>query len=1222
MKNDIRLFINDEEIEFSADPKILLNYKETELHNPTIVRNTFTKQITVEGTNRNNDIFGHIWDLTRVQDESNFNPIIKTDFQLFVNDQLFTRGYCKLDKVTRTNNTTQYTLTLYGNLGTFFYNLSYLENSNVKKTLADLIFHDSLAPEPDLSFDITKEAVNEAWGQLAGGGSSYDEKWNIINFIPAYNGIPGDFDASKILVNNYHINQNTGDSGFRNGATIEGNTYRPVLGGALNQYGYSLAEMPDELTEWETRDLRSYLQRPCVSMKAIIDSCCQPDNNGGFQVKLDDHFFHINNPYFRDAWVTLPMLTDLEGVEGGTVTEITGATIPTASTMQYGANMYPIQVEGESLAAINNVNLDLSVRFSPAQTTTANTLYTHRRYKSNTTITLQPGTIVKSFEYNTGVIVQMFAYSMGGEVVGQSKAYFLGKSDTKPSNGEKMWDNFYDGKNDVGVEPDFVYLQGVWKKVDGDFVFADTNGNPVNINFTFQAPSNFVSMSLKVMTPFAYYSKYVWGNKAYRYIPNEQGNLNLYTSEYLDTRGNKTAAEVFALDRVTGRFYFVAEKMEGISVDYESLFSGTRITKKKLLTTEASPADYLLSYCKLFGLYFYYDSSEESDDPEIYPNGVVHIMDRDTFYTDEIVDLSELIDWDKKIEITPAMAASKWYQFDVEHADSEAENVYKGEYGRSYGSQTIDTNYNFDNNTINLYDGNVYKAGVMVLEKDKYFKKTPTGLPVYQYNGLKYSLFYRGAGDTDFTTTDFDFPISTTKYLEQINPLYEYYDSFPKLQLHTEDNSASDGSNVLTFFKGGISVTTDYWLTDDVADMATLNDATPCWIMTRDEYNAAGERIAYRTTWLPYFTRDLILFGSEYGNIVHSWNFGHPQVTYSPDTYTTDGDSLYDKCWRNYIRDLYDVNTRKLSCYVRAELDERPWPYWLRRFYWFENSIWMLNEIKDLNPASFDTTKMEFIKVQDMEDYKLEKIEYQGHNELILDEHQIGCSGGTITGRMILQGAGGWFATDFITGVDGHGQHYQLDSYQAMVPHSGRGQTETIFQVTVPGNSGDTPITWTVAVEDDFDIWYRDSFIQDTCAVPPTPSGDTSGDTIYIILTPSAQSVSQLATAATIAYQISGGTLTNFGITCNEGWAAATIGSGNVINIQMMQNSTPYDRTAYITASGMSSSGAVTSTATVRQRADNIDVWPDSITFGYQGNEQSRTEVVGSSEWTTDIIDN
>lgn len=106
-------------------------------------------------------------------------------------------------------------------------------------------------------------------------------------------------------------------------------------------------------------------------------------------------------------------------------------------------------------------------------------------------------------------------------------------------------------------------------------------------------------------------------------------------------------------DRVNGNFVFAVDRFEGVGTDYEGLFSGTKITKERLLSTKNTPCDYLLSYAKMFGLYFYYDSTEVADDPEKYPSGVVHIMDRDTFYTDEVVDLSKMIDWDKKIEITP-----------------------------------------------------------------------------------------------------------------------------------------------------------------------------------------------------------------------------------------------------------------------------------------------------------------------------------------------------------------------------------------------------------------------------------------------------------------------------------------------------------------------------------------------------------------------------------------
>ena len=275
MNNDVRLFINGEEIEFSQDPKILLNYKETELHNPTVVRNSFTKQIQVEGTNRNNDIFGHIWELTRVQD-GNFNPIKKADFQLFVNGELSQKGYVKLDKVTRTNNTTQYSFTLYGGLGSFFYNLTYDQDNagNTKKTLASLKYTivGDIDVEPDMNFTIDKDNVYEAWGQIAGFGSVSNDRWNVINFIPALNGIPGDFDAAKVLINNYQLNSG-GASGFINGQTVDGVTYRPVLNGALNQNGYSLGEMPHDLQEWQTRDLRCYNQRPVVYMYRIIQAC-------------------------------------------------------------------------------------------------------------------------------------------------------------------------------------------------------------------------------------------------------------------------------------------------------------------------------------------------------------------------------------------------------------------------------------------------------------------------------------------------------------------------------------------------------------------------------------------------------------------------------------------------------------------------------------------------------------------------------------------------------------------------------------------------------------------------------------------------------------------------------------------------------------------------------------------------------------------------------------
>ena len=1199
MKNDIRLYINGKAIEFSKDPGILLNYKEVELHNPTIARNSFTKQITVEGTNTNNDIFGHIWNLERIQGD-NFNPIRKTDFELYVNDELFQRGYCKLDRITRTSTSIQYQITLYGNLGQFFYNLSYEDDSsNTKKTLASLTYSEEFASEPDLDFTIDKDNVYQAWGQIAGFGNSTNPRWRVINFIPALNGIPSDFDASKVLINNAERL-----SGFDPSRTVGDAEYSAVLNGYLTQSGYTLGEMPHELQEWQTRDLRSYNQRPAISMYRIIQACCQPENNGGFRVELDSHFFRMDNPYYVDAWMTLPMLKDLEGISKGETYTITGATVGTSTSIYK-----PINFNTPSQVSINNVNLNLSVRFTPNMTTSATNLYTYRHFTSKGVVTTNYFEYVKDYQTNLGPIVQMFALGSNGEVLGQSKAYYLGSSKTFPGYNDPMWEDYW--MHDYGTEPEYVFLDGYWKKVGGNYVFANRQGSPTDINFSFSAPSNFTSLVLKVKNPRGEWTKYFgfpFGGGQQGGKRNDSNVCALYTSETYDGSGRYTLEQAASLDRITGSWNFVITSMEGVAKDYEGMFSGTKITKDVLLTTEHTPADYLLSYCKLFGLYFYYDSTEVANDPVKYPSGVVHIMDRDTFYTDEVVDLSKYIDWDKKVDITPAMASAKWYKFDVEHTDAELEVGYKGQYGKDYGAQLVNTNYNFDNNTTDLYEDNVFKSGIMALEKDKYYKKDATGLPVYPYNGLKYNLYHRSAPNEEFDTLEIEHQVKTTMFMTSVNPDYEFFNIFPMLQLHGDDNTPVDGDNILVFFKGSVGGNgIDYWLTDDVGEMITLNDATPCWLLTKTAYDGSGREIAKKLNYFPYFTRDLTVFG-EYGNIIHSWNFGHPQEVYTPDTYSTDMDSIYDKCWRDYIRDVYDVDTRKLTCYVRAIMDDKPWPYWLRRFYWFENSIWALNEITDLNPASLGTTKMEFIKVQDMNNYRLAPITYSGAESLILDQTSIGCTGGTITGTVRLQSGGGWYAEDNISGIDGEGNTHYIATYGNMHPTSAQGQ-ETTFTLDIPENTGNTPISWTISVEDDFDRPLRGVLIQETCH---------TGSTLSIV--PNEALVSQ--PSGTTSFTVLATYVDDLTFTTDADWLTLTP-TDQGFTAEYQENLTDSARTATITASGTGTEGTITATATITQSGlGSIDVNVDSLVFDYNNTYAQRFQVITQDSWTSELNDN
>ena len=69
MNNEVKLYINNQEVEFQQSPDILFTYQEDDLTNPTVVKNSYTKTIKIPGTNKNNAIFDGIWNLERVQSE-------------------------------------------------------------------------------------------------------------------------------------------------------------------------------------------------------------------------------------------------------------------------------------------------------------------------------------------------------------------------------------------------------------------------------------------------------------------------------------------------------------------------------------------------------------------------------------------------------------------------------------------------------------------------------------------------------------------------------------------------------------------------------------------------------------------------------------------------------------------------------------------------------------------------------------------------------------------------------------------------------------------------------------------------------------------------------------------------------------------------------------------------------------------------------------------------
>lgn len=291
----ITLYIADKKVDLDEQSFILFNYAFDDLSNPTIVKNSFTKQITLKATATNNAIFGKLFrsDRTTTFGEGYtgmaFDPLRKTPFTIYNSlGEVVESGYVKVDSVTREG----YKISLYGGLGSFLYGLTYDEEGN-KRTLYGMRWKQSIP-----LFELDATTLLNAWNALKNGSS--DSHWSIINFAPCYNGLPADFDANKVLFNNSEYYP---FSSANMQKTDGGVTYTAKSG-----YTSVLATLESSHIEWEMRSIITFLQRPVIRLSAIIDAIATEAREQNISFKLDETFFNESNPLYHDAWVTLPMI--------------------------------------------------------------------------------------------------------------------------------------------------------------------------------------------------------------------------------------------------------------------------------------------------------------------------------------------------------------------------------------------------------------------------------------------------------------------------------------------------------------------------------------------------------------------------------------------------------------------------------------------------------------------------------------------------------------------------------------------------------------------------------------------------------------------------------------------------------------------------------------------------------------------------------------------------
>lgn len=956
MRQEIKLFIEDREIEFAEPPAILFTYQENDLTNPTVVKNHYSKTVNIEGTPLNNDTFGHIWDLSRYTShyegtnlKTGYNASKKANFKLFVNGELYESGYVKLNKVNRTGKEINYDITLLGGIGDFFYQMQFDENGN-KLRLSDLTFLPSSEtyygqtftyPEGDeheFDFTINKETLAQAWNCINwepdydAGEEDSTRHWKYINFAPCYEGDPN-FSTDKVLIN------------FNNAAIFSAETSGETTYTSVD--GYGIGTLPDKMDTWATRDIRSYLQRPVLRMKGVIGAIKNYAEKKGFQLDLSSKFFSEENPYYEDTWMTCPLLTEIK---------LTGTDTSSAGTSTH------TWVNGNYVEYTNVNHVRYMIDFTPELPVKAGHIECTIRFGARSNDYIAQNMFSSAWvggERNFSAYgVQLVAHAgedWNSDVVAASPSAWLtskvGEDYLKPS------ETYYNPSSlNTEINPVFGYFE---PDGNGEYVWSE----PFTLSMDLPQNARGFAFVVQAVANLTTWEK--WGRNWFlgKYKLQESGVTYGYRQRRFYTSTNLPELNSGNSNYITHyRGSMVGDAKVTTSIDTLG-YSGAHVTKKLLLDTKYTPCDYLLSFAKIFGLYFLKNPWDN----------VIHIMTRDEFYrTDDITDISDKIDRSELMEVNPDAFESKFYDFALKSVGGEFADKYEYTYSRVYGSQRVDTGYEFETEPKQIYSGNCFNSCVCGVQKSKYYlaplRFSPSNeMPAYVLQGFKYNLYHTqdsGNYDTyvvDMTTrTDNAEPLKTDKY----------YDLFNKPQFRDVDGKAVKGENCLLFFDGNVDCVNDsgttipYWITDDMRAMAELNDGDTCWIYTEDEFDEGGGQIAIRRTNLPQFTRYIT---NQSGTITYSLDFGEPKQLYSFDITTNPTSTIYSKYWKDYIEDMYNEDTRVVN--AKVLLEQRPNPDYLRRFYWFDNSLWRINKISDYNISSFDTTQCEFVKVHHTENY-------------------------------------------------------------------------------------------------------------------------------------------------------------------------------------------------------------------------------------------------------------
>lgn len=934
---EVRIYLENYQIDTDDNSIIAMTMCYSYLEDPTTVAGDYSKTIKIPGTVNNNKIFGQIWNLDRtvLYGDSNtsvyFNPSKKTEAKIYIGPEIFKTGYVQLNNIIKDKNVITYEITFYSELCNVLHNL--LDSSLCNLNL----------PSNGLRHNINAFNIDSI-------NNSNNNLGNYMKYGLTIDGVYDGFRADYWL---------TKDS--------SGNL--------------AVAQMDNNGTKYDTAMiLQAYSAkvRPMVYVQTLLNQI-RDDYNKDSSTRLiydDDYFFNGANPYCvnsvmacktydTDNASTVQVSLNAEnfnasfGPDGGRVRLM----LKPGSSSYIDENGY---LDLSSFTAIADLRFECMLRIAgtlnQSQWQSATSSYTNnyygRRFTSDTTY-IQPTIVLVDAETDADVtylqstntpwissgiplyeyysdfyypyIVSPIIYEQEANTPTFELAFrnaFITEVRNEyipnPNTGQSTWvevpeyNKMYSNLNTKGyleLEDDY-HDSEIYDNigVTDFFPFVFSTYGTSNLTKKYKVYVEFTTRSNKLkcvnkgnknteigITGWTVYGRcgiaenYENNNRTYIYR-NRQNFQAFNASLHPNCPVVSTSGKNCLFSGNTG------------------ITSGSYVSFKDMVDSDVTQGDFLINFSKLFGLVYDTDS--------IAYDNTIRLKTRNSYHKDyKIIDWTNKIDYSKSFKQTPLTFKTKYLSLAYNPMESYYEKKYLKTYDDAYGIQKIDTGFDFNDNTTQLINNQLFKQTVMVKGE-----ALLNGGPVPAY---------------------FD------KENNERSPIDAQY----SLLFWNQDSSLNNYSPSIQII-------------DDVLEMHDASiggDEEPCWVDT--------SRVSdYRSVKLhaPSTLRSHEIQQSDDKKItqVLSWDLGYPQSNYakwSTSTYPSSA-TIYSNYWKSYIADLYDVNTRILKCYVYLSPTDMT-KFSFKNFVKIGDTLWHPNQIIDYNPLSKNPVQVELIKVNDISAY-------------------------------------------------------------------------------------------------------------------------------------------------------------------------------------------------------------------------------------------------------------